>query len=111
MKRNNCWEVQACGRQSGGKNVEELGRETASHGLGDIFVFIFFGPVAVAGTHYLNTLEWSMLAAVSGLGPGLISVALLTVNNLRDIDEDRVAGKMTLPARFGRRFARLEYLA
>ena len=80
-------------------------------GLGDVFVFIFFGPVAVAGTHYLNTLEWSTFALISGLGPGLISVALLTVNNLRDIDEDRVAGKMTLPARFGRRFARLEYLA
>jgi 1,4-dihydroxy-2-naphthoate polyprenyltransferase len=80
-------------------------------GLGDIFVLIFFGPVAVAGTHYLNTLEWSMFSVVSGLGPGLISVALLTVNNLRDVDEDRVAGKMTLPARFGRRFARLEYLA
>jgi 1,4-dihydroxy-2-naphthoate octaprenyltransferase len=79
-------------------------------GLGDVFVFVFFGPVAVAGTHYLNTLEWSMFAAVSGFGPGLISVALLTVNNLRDMDEDRVAGKMTLPARFGRRFARLEYL-
>lgn len=80
-------------------------------GLGDVFVFIFFGPVAVAGTHYLNTLEWSWFAVVSGLGPGLISVALLTVNNLRDVDEDRVAGKMTLPARFGTRFARLEYLA
>lgn len=80
-------------------------------GLGDVFVFIFFGPVAVAGTHYLNTLEWSLFAVVSGLGPGLISVALLTVNNLRDVDEDRVAGKMTLPARFGTRFARLEYLA
>lgn len=80
-------------------------------GLGDLFVLIFFGPVAVAGTHYLNTLEWSLFAVVSGFGPGLISVALLTVNNLRDVDEDRVAGKMTLPARFGRRFARLEYLA
>jgi len=80
-------------------------------GLGDVFVFIFFGPIAVAGTHYLNTLEWSMFAAISGLGPGLISVALLTVNNLRDMDEDRIAGKMTLPARFGRRFARLEYMA
>lgn len=80
-------------------------------GLGDVFVFIFFGPIAVAGTHYLNTLEWSLFAVVSGFGPGLISVALLTVNNLRDVDEDRVAGKMTLPARFGRRFARFEYLA
>lgn len=79
-------------------------------GLGDVFVLVFFGPVAVAGTHYAQALAFSADAVVAGLGPGLLSTALLTVNNLRDVDEDRIAGKRTLAVRFGRLFARLEYL-
>lgn len=79
-------------------------------GLGDLFVLIFFGPVAVGGTYYLHTLSIDSTAIIAGLAPGLISVAILSVNNMRDIDEDRRVGKRTLAVRFGRRFARLEYL-
>jgi len=80
------------------------------NGLGDIFVLIFFGPVAVAGTHYVQTLTLSPAALAAGLAPGLFSVAILTVNNLRDLDNDRAAGKRTLQVRFGRRFAVAEYV-
>lgn len=79
-------------------------------GLGDVFVLIFFGPVAVGGTYYLHALEITSSVVVAGFAPGLISVALLAVNNMRDMDEDRAAGKKTLAVRFGRRFARVEYL-
>jgi len=75
-----------------------------------VFVLIFFGPVAVGGTYYVQTLEWRMLPTVAGLAPGLISCAILAVNNLRDIDEDRRTGKRTLAARFGAKFGRVEYL-
>ena len=78
-------------------------------GLGDVFVLLFFGPVAVAGTHYVQTLTFSPEAAIAGLAPGLISVAVLAVNNLRDIDTDAAAGKRTLAVRFGERFARSEH--
>jgi 1,4-dihydroxy-2-naphthoate octaprenyltransferase len=79
-------------------------------GIADLFVLVFFGPVAVAGTHYVEALEWSVAAAVAGLAPGVLSVALLTVNNLRDVDEDRETGKKTLVVRFGRGFAKAWYL-
>lgn len=80
------------------------------NGLGEIFVLVFFGPVAVGGTYYVQalTVDWTVL--VAGLSPGLFSVAILAVNNLRDIDSDRRANKRTLAARFGRTFGRLEYL-
>jgi len=78
-------------------------------GLGDLFVLFFFGPVAVAGTYYVQTLEFSWIPVAAGLGPGLLSVAILTVNNLRDVDGDREAGKKTLAVRFGEKFARFEY--
>jgi 1,4-dihydroxy-2-naphthoate octaprenyltransferase len=78
-------------------------------GLADLFVLLFFGLVAVAGTYYVQILAFSTTALIAGLGPGLFSVAILTVNNLRDIDQDRKAGKRSLPARFGRGFARAEY--
>jgi 1,4-dihydroxy-2-naphthoate octaprenyltransferase len=81
------------------------------HGLGDLFVLVFFGPVAVGGTYYVQTLAVSHEVIVAGLAPGLFSVAILTVNNLRDIENDRAAGKRTLAVRFGRGFARVEYLA
>ncbi len=80
------------------------------NGLGDIFVLIFFGPVAVAGTYFVNTHEFSAFSVVAGLTPGLFSVGLLTINNLRDMDNDRVSGKRTLQVRFGRAFARWEFL-
>lgn len=79
-------------------------------GLGDIFVLIFFGPVAVAGSHFVQTLTLSNRAIAAGFAPGFIAVGLLVINNLRDVREDRKAGKKTLAVRFGSNFARLEYL-
>jgi 1,4-dihydroxy-2-naphthoate octaprenyltransferase len=80
-------------------------------GLGDVLVLVFFGPVAVACTHYVQALAWSPTAATAGLAPGLLSTALLVVNNLRDVETDRRAGKGTLAVRFGRRFAKVEFVA
>ncbi len=80
------------------------------NGLGDIFVFIFFGIVAVGGTYYVQALTIFPETIVAGAAPGFWSVALLTVNNLRDIDNDRKGGKRTFAARFGRTFARTEYV-
>src|SRR5208283_4567440 len=79
-------------------------------GLGDLFVLIFFGPVAVGVTYFTQALEinWAVIAA--GLAPGFLSMAILAVNNLRDMDTDRRAGKLTLAVRFGRSFAMSEYL-
>src|SRR3990167_2718860 len=79
-------------------------------GLGDLLVFFFFGPVAVAGTYYVQSLELNSAIVFAGFAPGLMSVAVLTVNNLRDIDSDRKSGKNTLAVRFGRGFALSEYL-
>lgn len=81
-------------------------------GLADLFVLVFFGPVAVAATYYLQfpSQGWPPLEVlVAGLGPGLIATALLTVNNLRDVDEDRSNRKRTLAVRFGPGFSRMEY--
>ena len=79
-------------------------------GLGDVFVLVFFGPVAVAGTYYVQSFEMNAAVILAGLGSGLISVAILTVNNLRDIDSDSRVGKRTLAVRFGRSFALFEYV-
>lgn len=79
-------------------------------GLGDVLVLVFFGPVAVAGTYFVQALEVNMVVIIAGIAPGLLSVALLSVNNLRDIEEDATAGKRTLAVRFGARFARWEYI-
>jgi 1,4-dihydroxy-2-naphthoate octaprenyltransferase len=78
-------------------------------GLGDVFVLLFFGPVAVAGTYYVQALgiDWRLI--VAGVGPGLISAAILAVNNLRDRETDAKAGKRTLAVLLGVRFTRLEY--
>ena len=79
-------------------------------GLGDIFVLIFFGPVAVAGTYYVQALSMEPSVLLAGLSPGFFSVAILAVNNLRDMDSDAKSGKKTLAVRFGEQFARMEYL-
>ena len=78
-------------------------------GLGEIFVFVFFGLLAVAGTTYLQTLTWEPLAIIAAVPVGSLVTAILVVNNLRDIDADRRAGKLTLAARRGPRFAMQEY--
>jgi 1,4-dihydroxy-2-naphthoate polyprenyltransferase len=78
-------------------------------GLGDFFVIFFYGPIATLITYYLQTHALSWDAAFLGLAPGLISTAILTANNLRDVDEDRKCNKKTLSVRFGETFGRIEY--
>lgn len=77
-------------------------------GLGDVFVLLFFGPVAVAGTYYVQTLTVTPAVLIAGFVPGMLSTALLAVNNLRDVHTDRVADKRTLAVRFGETFARVQ---
>lgn len=80
------------------------------YGLGDLFVFIFFGLVAVCGTYYVqaHTLPATVISAA--VPPGLLITAILVVNNLRDLETDRRANKRTLAVRLGRRGTQLEYL-
>ena len=81
------------------------------NGLGDIFVFIFFGFVAVMGTYYVNALEWSALSAWASIPVGALCVNILVVNNLRDVDQDRIANKRTLGVLFGEQALRTEYIS
>lgn len=81
----------------------------AYHGLGDLFVFVFFGLVAVGGTYWVQALSWPSDALLAGAGIGALSTALLVVNNLRDIETDARAGKRTLAVRIGRTGTRVEY--
>jgi 1,4-dihydroxy-2-naphthoate octaprenyltransferase len=80
------------------------------YGLGDIFVFIFFGLASVAGTYYVQAGFVSTAARWMAIPPGLTITAILVVNNLRDIENDRKAKKHTLAVIFGERFAKIEYL-
>jgi 1,4-dihydroxy-2-naphthoate polyprenyltransferase len=80
------------------------------NGLGDLFVFLFFGLVAVGGTYYVQVLETNKAVLLAAVAPGLLSTAILTVNNLRDVENDRIAGKRTIPVLFGAAFGRGEYL-
>lgn len=79
------------------------------YGLGDLFVFIFFGLVAVCGTYWVQALALTESVIVAAAPPGLLVTAILVVNNLRDIDTDRRAGKFTLAVRLGRTGTRVEY--
>ncbi len=79
-------------------------------GLGDVFVLFFFGFVAVIGTHYVQSLQFSVLDLLVGLGAGCLAVAILTVNNFRDIESDKEAGKKTLAVRLGGKFVQIEYV-
>ena len=83
----------------------------AYKGLGDVFVILFFGLIAVAFTYFVQVGEHSIETWVVGFAMGLLINNLLVVNNMRDIDEDRQSNKMTLPARFGRNFAVIQYQA
>jgi 1,4-dihydroxy-2-naphthoate octaprenyltransferase len=80
-------------------------------GLGELFVFLFFGVVAVAGSYYVQVeeLEWEAFAL--SVPVGLLAAAILVVNNVRDVDTDRRAGKRTLAVRLGRDRARRLYAA
>jgi 1,4-dihydroxy-2-naphthoate octaprenyltransferase len=80
------------------------------HGLGDVFVFLFFGLAAVAGTYFVQVGSVSVIAWWMSVPIGLIVTAILVVNNLRDIDSDRKAGKHTLAVRLGERGAKIEYV-
>lgn len=78
-------------------------------GLGEVFVFLFFGPVAVVGTNYVMTGTISPLAVAASIPMGCLIAAILVVNNLRDIETDRSAGKRTLAVRVGAEATRSEY--
>lgn len=82
----------------------------AYHGLGDLFVFIFFGLVAVCGTAYLMVGAVPPVAWFAAIPVAMIVTAILVVNNLRDIATDRAAGKNTLAVRIGPRATRAEYI-
>lgn len=84
-------------------------------GLGDVFVLVFFGPVAVVGTFLLNngfrwnlTTDWPVLAV--SLAIGLLSAGVLNVNNIRDIENDRASGKFTIPVKIGLKKARVYHV-
>jgi 1,4-dihydroxy-2-naphthoate octaprenyltransferase len=80
------------------------------HGLGDLFVFIFFGLAAVCGTYYVQALALAPVVLVAAVPVGTLTVAILVVNNLRDIETDAQTGKRTLAVRLGRKYTRLEYI-
>src|SRR5713101_6376260 len=71
-------------------------------GLGELFVFVFFGLVATCGTVYVEALRVTPLALLAGCGIGFLATAILVLNNLRDIETDAAAGKRTLATRIGR---------
>lgn len=83
----------------------------AYHGLGDLFVLVFFGLVAVGGAAYVQTLSLTPLSLLAGLPVGALGVALLAVNNVRDAATDARANKRTLVVRLGVGFGRAEYVA
>jgi 1,4-dihydroxy-2-naphthoate octaprenyltransferase len=77
--------------------------------LGEVFVFIFFGLVAVVGTAYLQALRLEPLFVIAAIPAGALITAILVVNNLRDIPTDAAAGKRTLAVILGRRWTAVEY--
>ena len=101
------WELLAIGAASILAGVLYTGgpRPYGYEGLGEVFVFTFFGLVAVAGSYYVQTEELTALAVAIGVPVGLLSAAILMVNNIRDIDTDRRARKRTLAVRLGRQRA------
>jgi 1,4-dihydroxy-2-naphthoate octaprenyltransferase len=80
------------------------------HGWGDIFVFVFFGIIAVSGTYYLQTGTVTNESILLGISLGALSTAILIVNNLRDADTDIKSGKRTLAVRLGKQFVKIEYI-
>lgn len=80
----------------------------AYHGLGEMFVIVCFGLIAVGGTYYLHTLKLTGDAVLAGLAAGSLATVLIVINNLRDVESDRKSAKKTLAVRFGERFARAE---
>jgi 1,4-dihydroxy-2-naphthoate octaprenyltransferase len=107
------WELLAVGAASILAGVLYTGgpRPYGYEGLGEVFVFLFFGVVAVAGSYFAQTeaLEWEAL--VLAVPVGLLASAILVVNNVRDLETDRRAGKRTLAVRLGRDRARVLFAA
>jgi 1,4-dihydroxy-2-naphthoate octaprenyltransferase len=81
------------------------------HGLGDLFVFIFFGLVAVCATFYVQAELFTLDSVLCAVPIGLLAVNILVANNYRDAETDREAGKRTLVVRFGRGFAKGQFVA
>ena len=71
-------------------------------GIADLFVLVFFGPIAVGGTYFVQAQTIEPYVLVAGLAPGLLATAILLVNNIRDVRQDREARKLTLVVRYGR---------
>ncbi|NDJ33509.1 MAG: 1,4-dihydroxy-2-naphthoate polyprenyltransferase [Chloroflexi bacterium] len=82
----------------------------ASHALGDLFVFVFFGLVAVNGTYYVQALTITPTVSLAAAAVGLLNTAILVVNNYRDIDTDAKTNKRTLAVVLGRQGTRVEYV-
>lgn len=80
----------------------------AYHGMGELFVMLFFGLVAVGGTFYVHSQQLTRAALLAGVAAGSLAVVLLVINNLRDVEGDARSGKRTLAVRFGKGFARVE---
>ena len=81
------------------------------NGWGDIFVFIFFGPIAVCGTFFLQLGYVSVESLISGIVMGCLSVTLLCINNIRDVDTDSNVGKRTIAVRFGVMFVKYLFIS
>jgi 1,4-dihydroxy-2-naphthoate octaprenyltransferase len=81
------------------------------NGLGDVFVFVFFGLVAVGATYFVQAGVVTEEAWIIGAGIGALAANILVVNNYRDVETDAKAGKRTLVVRFGRGFARAQFVA
>ena len=79
-------------------------------GLGELFVFVFFGLVATAGTMFVHVGEVTLEAWVAGTCAGLLACAVLMINNIRDAEQDRAAGKRTLAVRLGPTWSRVVYV-
>jgi 1,4-dihydroxy-2-naphthoate octaprenyltransferase len=107
------WELLAVGAVSIAAGVLYTGgpRPYGYAGLGELFVFLFFGLVAVNGSYYVQTEELSWEALALSVPVGLLAAAILVVNNVRDIDTDRRAGKRTLAVKLGRERARRLFAA
>ncbi len=106
------WPIAAIGIASVASGIAYTGGPypLGYNGLGDIFVLIFFGFVAVCGTVYVQMGVVPALAWWAALPVGSLATAILVVNNIRDADTDVLCGKRTLAVRFGRSAARFEYV-
>jgi 1,4-dihydroxy-2-naphthoate octaprenyltransferase len=80
-------------------------------GFGDVMVFLFFGIVAVSGTHFLHTLHFDAWILLPAISVGLLSAGVLNINNMRDVENDRIYGKITVPVRLGTTASKWYHLA